>query len=102
MLFTQDLPITLKDNKILLNIKVTPKASSDKIGKIIEQRLKIYVKALPEDGQANKAVIDLLSSSLKMAKTNISIVNGHKVSNKQVLINGDTNYIIKYLKTILE
>ena len=102
MLFTQDLPIIIKDNKILLNIKVTPKASSDKIGKIIDESLKIYVRAVPENGQANKAVIELLSDSLKLAKSNISIVSGHSFAKKQVLINGDTDYIIKYLKIILQ
>ena len=58
MLFAQDLSIKIYDNKILLNVKVTPKVSSNKIGKIFNNCLKIYVTAAPKAGQANKVVIE--------------------------------------------
>ncbi|GAB4222888.1 MAG: DUF167 domain-containing protein [Francisella sp.] len=74
-----------------LNIKVTPKAKSEKIkkeitadGKII---YKVYVTVAPEDGKANKSVINLLSKYLGIAKSKITITHGHTARNKIVKIN---------------
>lgn len=38
--------------------------------------IKIYVKAAPVDGKANKEVIKILSEALKVPKTRIRIVRG--------------------------
>ena len=67
----------LVSNKI--EITVTPKASVNKI-KVdtagSKLHLKIYVTAPPEDGKANKAVIELLAKELKIPKSSISIISG--------------------------
>jgi len=101
MLFIQDLPIKICDDKILLYIKVTAKASNNKIGKILDGTLKIYVRAVAEHGQANKAVIELLSDSLKIAKNNISIDNGFTSNKKTVSLYGDRDRIIKHLQIMI-
>jgi len=98
MLFSEHLPIKILDEKLLLYIKVTPKASGDKIGKVLDGMLKIYVRAVPENGQANKAVIELLSNSLKIAKSNISIDSGFTSNKKIVGLAGDRDDIIKRLQ----
>ncbi len=101
MLFVEHLPIKILDDKVLLYVKVTPKASSDKIGKILDGTLKIYVRAVPENGQANKAVIELLSDSLKIAKSNISIDSGFTFNKKTVSLFGDRDSIIKHLQIMI-
>jgi uncharacterized protein len=101
MLFAQDLPIRISDNKILLQVKVTPKASKNRIGKIFNNSLKIYVRTAAEDGQANKAVLELLSHNLKISKSNFSIVHGLTVQNKIISINGDIDLITKRLQIII-
>lgn len=63
-------------------IKVTPKSSNNKIGGLIEGGdgktfLKIFVTTVPEQGKANEAVIHLLAKSLKLSKSQITIVSGH-------------------------
>lgn len=46
--------------------------------------VKIYTKAVPVDGKANKQVIALLSDALKVPKSRIKIVKGEK-SNKKII-----------------
>lgn len=46
--------------------------------------LRIYVKAAPVDGKANKEVISLLSEVLKVSKSRIRIAKG-ETSNKKII-----------------
>lgn len=101
MLFVEDLPIKIYSDKILLNIKVTPKASSNRIGHIINNSLKIYVTAAPEHGQANKFVINLLSEKLNINKQSINIMQGATSQNKVVELVGNTELIINALKLVV-
>ena len=101
MLFEEDLPIKIENNRVILYVKVTPKASKSRIGQIFNNNLKIYVIKAAEAGQANKAVIELLSDSLKINKSNILIVQGLTSSTKTISISGDIEQIIKYLKIVI-
>ena len=74
-----------------LRLKVTPKASSSKIGGLVadsegNMHLKVYVTTVPEKGKANKAVIELLAKELKVPKSSISIVAGETDSYKTVRV----------------
>lgn len=64
-----------------LVVRLTPKASHTKIGDVsIDANglpfLKVYVTAVPEDNKANKALIELLSKTFRIAKTSIYIISG--------------------------
>lgn len=75
----------------MLRIKVTPKASSERIKKDVSTDgavlYKIYVTAAPEDGKANEAVIKLLAKALGVAKSNLTIIHGHTSREKTIKIN---------------
>ena len=101
MLFVENLPIKIHNNEVLLRVKVTPKASTNRIGKILNDHLKIYVTAAPENGQANKAVIDLLANELKMPKNNLSIMQGLTGQVKIVSFVGYKDIIIKRLQILI-
>ena len=101
MLFVEQLPIKILPDKILLNVKVTPNASQNRIGPIYNNSLKIYVTAIAENGQANKFVLNLLAEKLKINKNNLCIVQGATTQNKIVSISGDSSYIIKNLQIII-
>lgn len=49
---------------------------------------KIYVSAPPEDGKANKKVIELLADYFKAAKSQIKIIKGETSRNKIIEIKG--------------
>lgn len=63
-----------------LHIYAKPKSHQDKIdGWMFEQEksvLQVRIKALPEDGKANRAIIDLLARTLDIPKSNIHLVSG--------------------------
>lgn len=90
----------------LLSIRLTPKASVAKLGGVYLDAndrawLKVFVNAPPVDGEANKALIELLAKKLKIAKTSFSLVAGLADRNKTVLINGDEETIRKNICQML-
>ena len=70
----------------VFSIKVSPKASSNRIK--LENKadgstiLKIFVTQTPENGKANEAVITILAKELKISKSSIEIIHGHTDKNK--------------------
>jgi len=82
----------------LLRVKVTPKASHNKIGDVFQDSnqqhvLKISITAAPEDGKANKALIKLLAKEFKLKSSQLSIVSGETSRNKTVLITEEKDFI---------
>ena len=69
------------EKEILLRIKLTPKASINSIEGLFQDEngvfwLKVKVTTVPENGKANKALINLLSKALKIPKSDFSFVMG--------------------------
>lgn len=75
---------------VKLKVKVTPKASKNKIGKVHDGCLKIYVTAVPEKGKANCAVIDLVADALGIPAYDIEITSGTTSRVKELTIDGAT------------
>lgn len=85
-----DLFHTLDDLGDTFEVRVTPKASENRI-KVDHQpdgtRLfRVYVTAVPENDKANKAVIALLAKALGVPKTALSIIKGHHTKHKTIQI----------------
>ena len=82
-LFNSTIPETL-------TVRVTPKAASNRIkvehNKDGSKLIKIYVTTVPEDGKANKAVIEILAKELGVAKSSIEIIRGHTSKDKLIRI----------------
>ncbi|MDW5561893.1 MAG: DUF167 domain-containing protein [Methanomassiliicoccus sp.] len=68
-----------------LDIMVTPNAKKAQVGEvdIWRKRLVVKVTALPTEGRANEAVVDLLSA---LFGTRVEIIRGHTDRHKTVLI----------------
>ena len=62
-------------------VRVTPRASSDRIGLDGEQ-VRIYVTAVPVDGKANRAAQMLLAKALGIAKSRLTLVRGQTSRDK--------------------
>ena len=82
------LKVKRKESGVVLEVKVQPKASRNKIEKAEEGKLKVKVTVPPEKGKANKAVIELLSKALKVPKSRIEIIKGETSRIKTVFIDG--------------
>ena len=63
-------------------IKVKPGSSQEKIIETNEGELTIYLRAKAHDGEANDALIKLLSKYYKVPKTSIKIIRGTKSKSK--------------------
>ncbi len=63
-------------------ITVKPGSSQEKIIETNEGELIIYLRSKAHDGEANNALIKLLSKYYKVPKTSIKIIRGAKSKSK--------------------
>jgi len=61
---------------VLLHVRVQPKARANAVKGWHGAALRVSVTAAPEDGKANRAVIELLAQLLDVAPTSIRLVRG--------------------------
>ena len=91
---------------VLLRVRLTPRASRDGIdgpkagpdGDYLQAR----VRAVPEDGKANAALIALLAKALGLAKSSLTVSSGAASRLKTVRIAGDTTALTRRLTAWLE
>ena len=92
---------------VQFRIRLTPKGGRDAIegwatdanGK---SHLKARVRAAPEDGKANAALLALLAKELDIAKSALVLVNGQTSSLKTVSVTGDTARLAVQLEKLGE
>ena len=77
-----------------LEIKVIPSSSKDCIVGWLDDTLKIKVKAPPDKGKANKAVINVIEKSFVLLKGTVQIESGFTSSKKVITISGYTDHEI--------
>lgn len=82
------LNIKEQDGSISFDILVAPRASREKIGPIVGERLKIAVSSPPVEGQANEAIVALLARALRVKRQDVTILVGEKGKRKTVRIKG--------------
>jgi hypothetical protein len=72
-----------------INVKVTTKSKKDGIEFDSNQNLyKIKISIAPEEGKANKALIELLASYFKVKRSEIKIITGKTSKTKIIEIIG--------------
>lgn len=69
-----------------LQIKVIPSSSREALAGWLGDTLKIKVKAPPEKGRANQAVISFLEKQLQLPRGSITISSGQTSSRKTLEI----------------
>lgn len=65
-------------------ITVKPGSSQEKIVESAPGELTVYLRAKPHDGEANTALIKLLSKHFNVPKTSITITRGAKSRTKTI------------------
>ncbi len=76
-----------------------PKSSKNEICGIYSDSLKIKISAPPEDGKANKELINFLSDFLDISRNTITLVSGQASKKKTIQIdNTNANDILKKIK----
>jgi len=89
-----------------LSVRLTPKSSRDALdgkavlsdGRVV---LKAHVRALPDKGKANKALIVLLAKTLKLAKTQVTLASGATSRIKTIKLEGEPAELKHRLEAVL-
>jgi len=88
--------LIIADNESMkLKIKVVPSSSKDCVAGRLGDSLKVKVKAPPEKGKANKAVIKVLEKTLKLSKGSVIIESGQTSQLKIISINNEDESVIQ-------
>jgi uncharacterized protein (TIGR00251 family) len=72
----------------LLNVKVVPGSSRDRVAGRYGDGIKVQVSAPPEGGRANRAVEKVLADALGVKSQRVRVVKGHTQPRKVVEIVG--------------
>ncbi|MAU95702.1 MAG: hypothetical protein CMP81_07435 [Fulvimarina sp.] len=75
------------DDGVLVFVRVTPRSSRDAVEGVMvdaagEARLAVRLRAVPEDGKANTALVALIAKSWKIPKSAIAVVSGFTMRQK--------------------
>ena len=88
-------------------VRASPGASRDEISGIYRAAdgslsLKVHVRAQPEKGKANKAVIALLAKRLGIARSLMSVTGGCTARNKKIAIQGNLSELRGVVGNLIE
>lgn len=90
-------------NGLTFDIQVTPRATRAGIAGVQDGALKVKVTAVPVEGAANAACINLLSKDLGLKKSQMEIFAGQKSRKKTIIIKDITKAELeKKIKGVLE
>ena len=89
---------------VLLSFRLTPRASRDAIGGHKADVIQARVRAVPEDGRANMALVELVAEELGVPKSTVSVASGQTSRLKTLLVSGDAKAlearVAAWLKTL--
>ena len=95
----------IASDHVRLAVRLTPNGGRDGLEGIEEAAdgsayLKARVRAVPEKGKANTALIALLSKGLGIPKSSISILSGDTMRKKILRIDGDPEDLAEKLAAV--
>lgn len=85
---SEELQIEERDGAVVVAVRVTPRASRDRVGGLHAGALKVTLTAPPVEGAANAALVALLAKRLGVAKSAVILVSGERGRDKRVRIEG--------------
>jgi len=91
------LEVRTAGSRVLVKVRVRPKAARDAVVGEHEGALKVAVTAAPEKGKANKAVVEMLSRALRIPKSHVELVAGATSRDKTFAIRGTSREAIEAL-----
>jgi uncharacterized protein (TIGR00251 family) len=80
--------LEVADGGVVIPVRVRAAARRTGLAGVHDGALRIDVTAAPEKGKANRAVVELLSEVLGVAKRDVQLVSGATSSSKRVLVAG--------------
>ncbi len=94
-----DTPWSTAPGQVRVRVRLTPKSSRDEISGIEQTAdgpaLKARVRAVPEDGRANAALIELFARWLGVPKSSVTLTAGGKSRVKTLAIEGQESVLVQ-------
>jgi uncharacterized protein YggU (UPF0235/DUF167 family) len=99
------LPFRLRDDGVDLFVRLTPKAALDRLEGVEtsadgRSHLKARVRAVPENGAANKALEKLTAKALGVPASAVSVIAGGTSRLKTLRIAGDPMALAKAIEAL--
>jgi uncharacterized protein YggU (UPF0235/DUF167 family) len=98
-------PFRMHDDGVELFVRLTPKAAFDRLEGVEtaadgRSHLKARVRAVPENGAANRALEKLIAKALGVPMSTVSVVAGGTARLKTVRISGDPATLVKSIEAL--
>jgi len=74
----------------VLRVRVRPRAPADEVTRIDDTAVRVSVRAAPERGKANAAVIKVLARRLGVPAGTLTLLSGGSARDKRILVTGLT------------
>ncbi|MBM3557214.1 MAG: DUF167 domain-containing protein [Alphaproteobacteria bacterium] len=92
---------------VTVALKVQPKSKREGIEGLVPEagggaRLKVRVKAPPDSGKANAAVIALLADAWGLRKSDIALIAGATERNKLVSVKGEAKALLRVIEASVD
>lgn len=88
---------------VTVKVKVQPRAAKNEIYGIMEDALRVRLTSPPVDGEANAACTAFLGHFFRIAKSKVTIINGHTSRTKTIkLIGISKEQLVDRLKTVIK
>jgi len=94
--------VKLQDDSLEIHVFVQPRSSMNKVVGVIDNRLKIKLKAPPVDGAANKMCIQFLAKLLHVPKSHIEILSGQSSRQKKIRIMCDPETTMQFINQFVQ
>jgi uncharacterized protein (TIGR00251 family) len=88
-------------NGVYLKVKAVPKSSKNEVIGIVGGRMKVAVRAVPQNGEANRAVEEVVAAFFAVKKSDCAVVAGHKSSLKTLFITGDAEELRRFIENLI-
>lgn len=99
-------PWTVRADGLALDVRLTPRAAQDRLdgfGALSDGAcvLKARVRAVPEKGEANAALLRLLATALDLPASRLRLAAGATARRKTVLLAGDAAALAAALEALI-
>lgn len=74
----------IKDGFVIISVKAVPNSSKNVIAEVLEDQIKVKIKAPAVEGAANKELVKFFSKEFKVSKSDIEFVGGMTSKRKRI------------------
>ena len=93
---------TIRDDGLVVAIRVTPRGGRDAIAAGTEEHLAARLAAAPVDGKANAALIALVAKTFGVPKRDVTLIGGDTARLKRLHVAGDAAALAKIAAALYE